>query len=246
MLARLPPRLLSRSLQTRALSANPDYLILGGGSAGSVLANRISSQSPSSTLLLDAGSGDTHVLSGIHGWKIAIPSALTYNLAPGAAANWHYETTPQKGMDGRVIDQPRGKVLGGSSCLNAMVYIRGHAMDYERWGDELKGESTNDEVEWSYGDCLPYFKKAQVSHTSRKSSEIDSYKGFDGPLQVTTGSDLSNNQSSPLFDAFVKAGTDAGEAAVVREWASERSRALRRAGHSKQTSETNGGLSRQR
>ncbi|GMI30427.1 hypothetical protein TeGR_g1068 [Tetraparma gracilis] len=199
---------------SRLMSTTPDYLILGGGSAGSVLANRLSADPSNSVHLLDAGTADTHVTSGIHGWKIEIPSALTYNLDPSSKANWHYETVPQKHMNGRVIDQPRGKVLGGSSCLNAMVYIRGHAEDYERWDEQLKGEEGG--LDWSYGGCLPYFKKAQTSHTPKRSEQIDKYKGFDGPLDVTTGSQLSRGDKawglagSPLFDAFVEAGKDAG------------------------------------
>ena len=131
-------------------------------------------------------------------WKIAIPSALTYNLADDRY-NWDYHTTPQTKLNNRQIAQPRGKCLGGSSSLNAMVYIRGHALDYERWEKE-------DGVEgWGYADVLPYFKKAQSHHLGG-----DTWRGGDGPLTVTNGSQLSAGKSSELFDVFVDAAAELG------------------------------------
>src|SRR5215472_16308936 len=142
-----------------------DYVIVGAGSAGCVLANRLSADPALDILLLEAGPKDRT-------WKIHMPAALTYNLADDKS-NWFYETEPQPHMDGRRMYGPRGRVLGGSSSLNAMVYIRGHALDYDRWaGNELP--------DWSYAHVLPYFKRAETS-----SRGADAYRGGSGPLHVT-------------------------------------------------------------
>src|SRR5207302_2696864 len=124
-----------------------DYVIVGAGSAGCVLANRLSADPDIKVLLLEAGPKDT-------GWKIHMPAALTYNLRDDRF-NWYYETAPQPHLDGRRLYWPRGRVLGGSSSLNAMVYIRGHARDYDRWA-EGGCEA------WSYAHVLPYFKRAET------------------------------------------------------------------------------------
>ena len=161
-----------------------DYVIVGAGSAGCVLANRLS-ESGASVLLLEAGPRD-------RGWKIHMPAALTYNLRD-AKYNWTYETEPQPHMDGRRMYWPRGRVLGGSSSLNAMVYVRGHALDYDRWaGNGLPG--------WSYAHVLPYFKRAETCARGG-----DDYRGGSGPLHVSRGS-----MSNPLFAAFIEAGQQAG------------------------------------
>jgi len=121
-----------------------------------------------------------------------MPSALMYNLCDDKV-NWYYHTTPQKNMNDRVLYWPRGRVWGGSSSLNAMVYIRGHALDYDRWESEgCKG--------WSYADCLPYFKKS-----TKHSLGEDDYKGGDGPVGVTR-----HNLDNELYHAFIKAGQEAG------------------------------------
>lgn len=161
-----------------------DYVIVGAGSAGCVLANRLS-ESGASVLLLEAGPQDRT-------WKIHMPAALTYNLRD-AKYNWAYETEPQPHMNGRRMYWPRGRVLGGSSSLNAMVYVRGHALDYDRWaGNDLPG--------WSYAHVLPYFKRAETCARGG-----DDYRGSSGPLHVSRGS-----MSNPLFAAFIEAGQQAG------------------------------------
>ncbi len=168
-----------------------DYIIVGAGSAGCVLANRLSADPAIKVLLLEAGPGDRT-------WKIQMPAALTYNLM-NDRYNWYYNTEPQQHMDGRTLYWPRGRVLGGSSSLNAMCYVRGHALDYDRWQDEgAEG--------WSYADCLPYFRRAETANDGVETYKgAHTYRGKDGPLQVTTGP-----AKNPLFKAFVEAGREAG------------------------------------
>lgn len=126
-----------------------------------------------------------------------MPAALMYNLMHDKY-NWYYHTQPQEYMNDRVMYWPRGRVLGGSSCLNAMVYIRGHAFDYDRWAFE-EGASG-----WEYARCLPYFRKSQT-HTLG----ADDYRGGSGPLGVSRG---VQHETVPLFDAFLDAGQQAGYA----------------------------------
>ncbi|KAJ7389630.1 hypothetical protein OS493_029969 [Desmophyllum pertusum] len=132
-------------------------------------------------LLLEAGPKDWT-------WKIHMPAALIYNLCDNKY-NWYYETEEQEFMDNRRIYQPRGRVWGGSSSLNAMVYIRGHAYDYDRW--EKEGAEG-----WSYADCLPYFRKSQTHELGP-----DDYRGGDGHLNVSRG-----KSDNPLYQAFIDAG----------------------------------------
>jgi choline dehydrogenase len=167
-------------------SGGYDYVIVGAGSAGCVLANRLSEDPRVRVLLVEAGPKDRT-------WKIHMPAALAYNLRDDKY-NWHYETEPQPHMDGRRMYWPRGRVLGGSSSLNAMVYVRGHAKDYDRWA------RTNGLESWSYGHVLPYFKKAEAREQGG-----DLYRGGSGPLHVHTGSG-----ANPLFNAFIEAGLQAG------------------------------------
>ncbi|KTG10669.1 hypothetical protein cypCar_00029557 [Cyprinus carpio] len=173
-------------------TASYSYVIVGAGSAGCVLANRLSENASDSVLLLEAGPKDKQLGSTRLSWKIHMPAALTYNLC-NDKYNWFYHTLPQAHMDDRVMYWPRGRVWGGSSSLNAMVYIRGHAEDYNRWQSEgAEG--------WGYDYCLPYFRKAQTHELG-----ADRYRGGDGPLHVTRG-----KTSHPLHHAFIEAGQQAG------------------------------------
>lgn len=165
-----------------------DYLIVGGGSAGCVLAARLSEDPKVRVALLEAGPPDTSVL-------IHCPAGLAV-LAQNGQANWAFETVPQPGLNGRRGYQPRGKVLGGSSSVNAMVYIRGQRGDYDHWAAEGNPG-------WGYGDVLPYFKRSE--HNERGA---DDWHGSGGPLNVM---DLrSPNRFGPVF---VEAARQAGHAA---------------------------------
>ena len=162
-----------------------DYIIVGAGSAGCVLANRLTEQSDVSVLLLEAGPVD-------RGWKIHMPAALAEPLADDKV-NWYYESEPEPYMNNRRMYCPRGRVLGGSSSINGMCYIRGNALDYDRW-------SSNELNHWSYAHCLPYFRKAET-----RGKGEDDYHGGSGPLYVTTPP-----ATNPLFKAFIDAGVEAG------------------------------------
>jgi len=162
-----------------------DYLIVGGGSAGCVLAARLSEDPQVRVALLEAGPPDKSVL-------IHCPAGLAV-LAQNGQANWAFETVPQPGLNGRRGYQPRGKVLGGSSSVNAMVYIRGQRNDYDHWAAEGNAG-------WSFDDVLPYFKRAE--HNERGA---DTWHGSGGPLNVM---DLrSPNRFGPVF---VEAARQAG------------------------------------
>jgi len=164
-----------------------DYVIVGTGSAGCVLSNRLTEDGENTVLALEAGPKDPWWQ-----WKIHMPAAMTYNLC-NDNYNWYYHTAPQKGLNNRVLYWPRGRVWGGSSGLNAMVYVRGHAHDYDRWQSEgAEG--------WSYADCLPYFRKSQTHQEGG-----DDYRGGEGPLHVSRGT-----MSNPLHQAFLEAGQQAG------------------------------------
>ncbi|CCI45102.1 unnamed protein product [Albugo candida] len=170
--------------------AEYDYIIIGGGSAGCVLANRLTEDGQNEVLLVEAGLSDMHQWDS---WKIHMPAALTYNLA-NDKYNWCYNTQAQRHLNNRRLSWPRGRVLGGSSSINAMVYIRGHANDYNDW--EKSGATG-----WSYADCLPYFRKSQ-SH----SLGANAYRGGSGPLHVTRG----NQKNQILFQKFIDAAMQAG------------------------------------
>ncbi|KAF1786537.1 Aldehyde dehydrogenase, glutamic acid active site [Phytophthora cactorum] len=138
------------------------------GSAGCVLANRLSADTSNSVLLVETGPKDRGLFDSI---RLAMPAMLTANLIDDRY-NWNYMTEPQQHLNGRRLTWPRGRVLGGSSSINAMIYNRGHALDYDDW--QQAGADG-----WSYADCLPYFKKAQTHSLS-----ADEYRGGDGPLKA--------------------------------------------------------------
>jgi choline dehydrogenase len=165
-----------------------DYIIVGAGSAGCVLANRLTEDPDVTVLLLEAGPGDRSIF-------IHMPSAFAYPLA-NDKFNWFYHSEPEPFMDNRPMYCPRGRVLGGSSSINGMVYIRGHALDYDGWAS-YKGLDN-----WSYADCLPYFRKAET-----RAKGGDAYRGDSGPLNVSTGA-----CANPLYTAFIEAGQQAGYA----------------------------------
>ncbi|MFT4941136.1 MAG: choline dehydrogenase [Paraglaciecola sp.] len=162
-----------------------DYIIVGAGSAGCVLANRLTEDGVSSVLLLESGGKDNSIF-------LKMPAALAYPLS-GTKYNWAYWSEEEPYLDGRRMYCPRGRVLGGSSSINGMAYVRGHARDYDRWASYGLSE-------WGYANVLPYFKKSEDCQFG-----ANEYHGKGGPLTVSQA-----GMENPLHQAWLKAGEEAG------------------------------------
>ena len=165
-----------------------DYVVVGAGSAGCAMAYRLS-EAGKSVIVVEHGGTDAGPL-------IQMPAALSYPMNM-SRYDWGYKTEPEPYLGGRRLVCPRGKVIGGSSSINGMIYVRGHALDYDHWAE-------HGAAGWSYADVLPYFKRMEHWHDGGHGGDA-SWRGTDGPLHVTRGP-----RTNPLFHAFVEAGRQAG------------------------------------
>ena len=161
-----------------------DFVIVGAGSAGCAMAYRLA-EAGQSVLVIEHGGTDA-------GPFIQMPAALSYPMNM-KRYDWGFQSEPEPHLNNRRLAVPRGKVIGGSSSINGMVYVRGHARDFDHWRDQGADG-------WGYADVLPYFRRMEQSHGGQ-----DGWRGTDGPLHVTRGP-----RKNPLFHAFVEAGRQAG------------------------------------
>ncbi|MEF2071867.1 choline dehydrogenase [Consotaella aegiceratis] len=166
-----------------------DFVIIGSGSAGAALAYRLAEGGRNSVIVLEYGGTDA-------GPFIQMPAAFSYPMNM-KRYDWGFMTEPEPHLAGRRLVTPRGKVIGGSSSVNGMVYVRGHARDYDHWRD-------SGAVGWGFADVLPYFKRMETWHGDLD-DDTSSWRGTDGPLHVIRGA-----RENPLFNAFLKAGRQAG------------------------------------
>ena len=164
-----------------------DFVIVGAGSAGCAMAYRLS-EAGASVIVIEFGGTDAGPL-------IQMPGALSYPMNM-PTYDWGFQTDPEPHLQGRRLATPRGKVIGGSSSINGMVYVRGHARDFDHWAES--GASG-----WGYADVLPYFRRMENWHGGPRGG--DGWRGTDGPLHITRGT-----RTNPLFHAFVEAGRQAG------------------------------------
>ena len=167
------------------MSETFDFVIVGAGSAGCAMAYRLSEDGKNSVCVLEFGGSD-------RGPFIQMPSALSYPMNMNLY-NWGFESEPEPGLGGRRLATPRGKVVGGSSSINGMVYVRGHAKDFDTW-EEMGAKG------WGFRHVLPYFKRQETSHGGE-----DGWRGTKGPLHVRRGP-----RNNPLYQAFIEAGRQAG------------------------------------
>src|SRR5688572_10302373 len=170
-----------------------DFVIVGGGSAGCVLASRLSADRSTRVLVLEAGRPD-------YRWDVFIhmPAALMFPSG-NRFYDWKYESEPEPFMGGRRVFHTRGKVLGGSSSINGMIFQRGNPLDYERWAADPGM------ADWDYAHCLPYFKKMEDCLAAKAENHRDAYRGDSGPLVLERGP-----ATNPLFGAFFEAVQQAG------------------------------------
>ena len=174
-----------KHLSSSAPALEADFVVIGSGSAGAALVNRLSEDGKHTVIVIEYGGTDV-------GPFIQMPAALSYPMNMGLY-DWGYETEPEPHLGGRRLATPRGKVIGGSSSINGMVYVRGHARDFDHWAEEgAQG--------WSFSDVFPYFKRMEHSHGGE-----EGWRGTDGPMHVQRGSNWN-----PLFDAFIESGQQAG------------------------------------
>lgn len=172
-------------------------LLVGGGSAGCVLANRLSSDPSKSVLLVEAGANDEKST------LLKVPGMSVVNLV-NPLNNWYYDTTPQQNLNNRQLWYPRGRLLGGSSQINACCYIRGDPTDYDRWA-----QVTGDD-KFKYSNVLPIFKSSQAAHGYGE----EEYNGRTGYLN-TSKPDLTNVIHGELCNAFIQAGKQAGNYSII-------------------------------